>query len=557
MSVGVLGTALSGLNAYQLALSTTSNNISNASTAGYNVQHAEFGTQTEQFTGSGYLGNGVQVNTIARNYDQFLTGQVRSSTSAYIGSNTYYTLASQIDNMIADQNTGMTSAMNSFFSAVNGVSNDPTSIPARQVLLSNGKALAERFNGIANTFSGLTTQVNGNLNASVSQLNGYANTIAQLNTQIVAASHNGAGQPPNALLDQRDALLNKIAEQANVAVVNQTDGSINVYIGQGQPLVLGSNPSTLQVQASATDSNHMSITLNGQDVSSKLSGGAIAGNLQFRDQVLDPAQQQLGLLATGLATKVNTQHQAGTDLNSVAGLAFFNLGSPAVQVEGAYSDQNLVVSAAFSAPTSANIATMGSAYKLTVTATAPATAYSLTNLSNNTTTAGLSAATLATTAAANGFSISFSGGALTVGDTFQISPTYNAAGSIQLNPNLTDPKQIAAATGAAGLPGDNSNALALATLQTQTPMMNGSSSFSQVYSQLVTTVGTNTNAAKISSTAQNSVLQNATSAQQSVSGVNLNEEAANLIQFQNAYQASAKTVSVAQSLFSAILGAVG
>jgi flagellar hook-associated protein 1 FlgK len=257
-----------------------------------------------------------------------------------------------------------------------------------------------------------------------------------------------------------------------------------------------------------------------------------------------------------MAVKVNSVQQAGFDLNGSAGVAMFNLGAPIVQVAGQYSDKSLVVSAGFVTPPAGAIANLGSSYQLKVTDTSPSLTFSLTNLSNNTTTSGLSAATLATTAANAGFNISFSGGNLTTGDTFQISPSANAAATLQVNPALTDPKQIAAATTAAGTPGDNSNALALATLQTQSLMNNGSSTFSQMYSQLIAGVGANTNAAQLNSSAQNTVLQNATAAQQSISGVNLNEEAANLIQFQNAYQAAAKTVSVAQSLFTALIGAV-
>lgn len=563
MSIGILNTALSGLAAFQRSLETTSNNISNANTDGYSRQRVELATTPELYTGQGYLGTGVTVANITRSYDQFISGQVRSSTSAFKDVDTYHTMAAQIDNMIADPNTGLSSAMKSFFNAVNGVANDPTSLPARQVMLSEADAVAKQFNSISARFDALRSQVNDSLNTSVNDLNGYAQSLADLNVKIVADIGRSSGkQMPNELLDQRDALLNKIAQKTDVSVVSQADGSINVYLGQGQPLVQGSAASTLVLKDSTTDPSHKLITLNGQDISSRLSGGEISGNLRFRDQMLDPAQSQLGLLATSVATDVNNIHQSGTDLYNATGLALFDLGTPAVQVLATAKDPLLTVSASLLAPTTPSVPVsttqnavkaLESSYRLDVTGAGPI--YSLTNLTSNATTTGLTPATLATTAAADGFSISFPSGALNVGDSFQISPHFNAASSIKLNAAITDPKLIAAA-GAANQPGDNSNALALANLEAQTTMNGGNSSFTQAYGLLVADVGSKTHAASIGSAAQNTLLQQATSSQQSLAGVNLDEEAANLIKFQNSYQAAAQTVSVARSLFDTLLGAV-
>jgi flagellar hook-associated protein 1 FlgK len=455
--------------------------------------------------------------------------------------------------MIANQSSSLATSTSTFFNAANSVANDPTSTPSRQVLLSDSSSLAQQFNTISATFSSLNTQVNGNLSSSVTQLNTTAQAIAKLNIQIIAANNSTGEQKPNGLLDQRDALLNQISQQANVSVVSLPNGAINVFIGQGQPLVLGTYASTLTTQGSATDSSQSEVMLNGTDISNQITGGQIAGNVQFRSQVLQPAQQQLGLIATSLATAVNNVQTAGVDSNGNQGLPLFVLGTPTAEVQGQYGDPNLQVSASFVAPSST--AALGSSYQLQVTGTSP-NSYTLTNLTTNTSVASLTDASLATTAAANGFSISFSGGNLTSGDTFQISPNSNTAATIQVNPAITNPAQIAAATTAAGLPGDNSNALALANLQNQSLMENSSSTFSQVYGQMVSMVGQNTSNAQTTSTAQHTVMQNATAAQQSISGVNLNDEAANLIQFQNAYQAAAKSVSIVQTLFTTMLNAV-
>ncbi|MGZ0078337.1 flagellar hook-associated protein FlgK [Methylomonas sp. YC3] len=553
MAIGILGNALSGLTAFQRSLETTSNNISNANTEGYSRQRVELATRPEQFTGNGYMGNGVEVANITRSYDQFISNQVRSSTATFHDIDSFYTLSSQIDNITADETTGLAPAMKSFFDAIDSVANDPSSVAARQVMLTEAESLTQQFNTMSTRFGDLRKRVNDNITSSVQELNGFAKTLAELNVKIVSDIGRSSGkQMPNELMDQRDLLLTKIAEKADVSYVAQADGSYNVFIGKGQPLVLGSAASTLSVVGDSNDVNQKLIMLNGQDISKQLSGGEISGNLRFRDQVLDPAQQQLGLLATGLATEFNNIHKAGYDINGNTNVAFFDLNSPTPQVKATVSDSTLVVSSAFVAPTSAS--GLGAAYRLDVTATVPAATFSLTNLSDNTTTTGLSAATLATTAATNGFSISFSGGSLTSGDSFQISPNFNAAAKIKVNAAITNPRQIAAAS-ATGLPGDNSNALKLANLETQAKMFGGKASFTQVYGQMISDVGSQTHAASVGRTAQETLLKQATSAKENVSGVNLDEEAANLINFQNSYQAAAKAVSVANSLFDTLIGA--
>lgn len=553
MSMGILDTALSGLAAFQRSLETTSNNISNVNTEGYSRQRVELSTRPEQYTGAGYVGTGVNIANITRSYDQFISGQMRSSTSAFNDVDTYHTMASQIDNMIADEKTGLSPAMKSFFNSVNDVANDPTSIPARQTMLSEADSMSQQFNTVAARFDELRKQVNDNLNASVSDLNGFAKSVADLNTKIVADIGRASGkQMPNDLLDQRDLLLNKIAEKADISVVPQSDGSVSVFIGQGQPLVLGNNASTLAVQGSKTDPLHMGVTLNGQDISSLLSGGEIYGNLRFRDEVLDPAQRQLGTLAVGLATEFNKVHQAGVGLDGSSNKPFFDLGAPNVQVLGGGKDPNLVVSANFFPPTSA--ANLGTSYQLDVTATLPAVTYSLTDLSGSTPpVTGLTAATLSAATEAVGFDVSFPAGTLNVGDSFQISPSFGAGQTLHVA--ITNPSQIAAAS-AANLPGDNSNALTLANLENQTLMKNSKSTFSQVYGQLVADVGSKTHTALVSSSAQDVLLKQATAARENLAGVNLDEEAANLIKFQNSYQAAAQTVTVAKTLFDTLIGAV-
>lgn len=550
MSVGILGTALSGLAAFQRSLETTSNNISNVNTEGYSRQRTELATRPEQFTGTGYLGQGVATANITRSYDQFITNQVRSSNSAFGEVDTYHTLSAQIDNLVADESTSLGTSIKAFFDTVHGVANDPASIPSREALLGEANSLAQNFNTMGGRFSAMRQQVNDDMAAIINDVNDFARSLADLNVKIVADIGRSSGkQQPNNLLDQRDSLLSQIAEKVDVSVVAQGDGSVSVFIGQGQTLVLGNYASTLSLENGAVDPFRKEIALNGQTVTRQLSGGELFGHLRFRDEVLDPAQRSMGLLAAGLAIEFNGVQQNGYDLNGEAGGPLFSLGTPEITVTGSNPLSSLQANFMLPVPPllpSAK-ALQASDYQLTVTGPG---SYNLTRLSDN---------TLIASSQDEGFDLVLDGNEV-AGDTFLIRPTFNAALGIQAV--IKDPRKIAAAQDfdpgppLAGLPGDNRNALALANLETSKKLLGGSANFSETYGQLVSKVGTLTHTAQVSRSAQEVLLRQSKAARESIAGVNLDEEAANLILFQNAYQASAQVVSVANSLFDALLGAV-
>jgi len=555
MSVSILNTALSGLAAFQRSLETTSNNISNVNTEGYSRQRADYATRPEQFLGGNYVGTGVYVASITRSYDQFITGQVRSSNSAFGEVDRFHSLSSQIDNLLAGDSTSMAPAIKSFFNAVHEVADDPSAIPARQVMLSEAENMAASFNTMSARFAELRDQVNVDMDNMLKDLNSYAKEIADLNVKIVADIGRARGeQMPNELLDKRDLLLNKIANLIDVSVVGQQDGSVSVFIGKGQPLVLGNYASTLELKSSDFDPAYKEIFMDGNDISNQLSGGSLYGTLRFRDEVLDPAQQQLGLLAAGIALEFNEVHQNGTngsgafDLDGKTGGALFDLGSPQVKV----IPDSVAVSASFVTPPS--VADLrASDYEITITAL-PNT-YTLKRLSDN---------TVISNPTDEGLDLNLVG-PFSLNEKFLIRPAYNAASDIRVT--ITDPRQIAAAQANvitdpgppptfAGLPGDNRNALALAQLETSKAMLNGNATFDDTYGQMVSKIGTQTHSAEVARSAQDTLLKQATASWESVSGVNLDEEAANLIKFQQSYQAAAQAIAVTNTLFDSLIGAV-
>ncbi len=572
MAGGLLGTAVSGLMAFQRSLDTTGQNIANVNTEGYSRQHTDLATRPPQFTGAGYIGRGVDVANIARSYDQFVTAQLRSSTSTFADVDRYRQLATQVDNLLADPSTGMAPAVKDFFNAVNEVANDPASIPARQVLLSESEILTQRFHTMDSRFDEMTAQVNQDMKISVDEINSLAASIADLNVRIVGETGRTAnGQQPNDLLDQRDQALVKLSELIDVSVLPQDDGSISVFIGQGQALVLAARATEFSVQASELDPKRMQIVMGSQDVTRSLSGGKLVGMLRFRDEVLNPARQQLGRVAAGLAMEFNAIHGNGYDLNGQQGVDFFNFGTPQIPVNktaGTVGD----ISVSFQ-DVNLNPGAAGNLDFSDFQLDYDGVNYTLTRLSDNSSVnlQLLAGKLVVPTPPAKpgdklpGITITVNT-ALNANDRFLIKPTDNAAQRLALN--ITDTRKIAAATNIATdssgtsyvvngpMPGDNRNALLLANLEHKQTMIGGTATFQDSYGQIVSSTGTLTNAAELSATAQKTLLNQAQESWQNVSGVNLDEEAANLIKFQQSYQAAAQLISVTSSLFDTLIGAV-
>jgi flagellar hook-associated protein 1 FlgK len=545
---GILGTALSGLMAFQRSLDTTSHNIANVNTDGYSRQRVELSTRPAEFTGAGYIGQGVNIATVSRSYDQFITSQLTSSTSAFAETNTLSTLASQVDNIISNEATGLSPALTSFFNAINEVANDPSSLPARQVMTSEAGSLTQQFNTLSSRFEGLRNQTNSQMQVTVDDINSFAESIATLNNKIVTdSSRTSGGQLPNDLMDQRDALVAKLAEKISVSTIPQQDGSVSVFIGQGQSLVLGVNAAKLSLAGSSTDPSHKNILIGGLEISKQITGGELSGALKFRDEVLDPAQQQLGLVAAGFAVQFNAVHTAGFDLNGNQGTDMFALGTvPVVPAPGSTGS----VAAVYDPANTGNL--KPSDYRLDYNGAA----YSLTRLSDNTLVT-LPGTFPATPASIEGMTITQAVPSTGV-SSFLIRPAFEAAQ--KMTALITDPVKIAAAgtTGGPGspVPGDNTAALSLADLEKKAVLLGGKSTFNGAYGQLVAKVGTLTHAAKINSSAQEVLFNQAKQARENLAGVNLDEEAANLIKFQQSYQAAAQAIAIANSLFDTLIGAV-
>ncbi len=543
MPSGILGTALTGLMAFQRSMQTSSNNIANVNTDGYSRQSTNLETAPTTFSNGNYIGNGVNVSNVTRSYDQFISNNVRTSASTLGDADRFQTMTAQVNNLMANPKTGMANAMKSFFTSVNAVARDPTSPAVRQAMITESSTLTTQFNSVSTQLETLRGQNNAYMQTNVDSINSLTQNIADLNNKISAATRGGGTQFPHELLDQRDQLLAKLSENIDISTLARPDGSVDVFIGQGQALISGDSRSQLSLGSSTTDPMQKNVLMNSYDVSGQFASGSLAGTVKFRDQVLDPAQQQLGLVAAGLGISFNEVHKQGVDLNGVAGKEMFTFQPSEIPVYANNSNPGGGVKVTFDRATLNQL--RASDYRLDYNAGA----YSLTRLTDNskvmfptgglpTTVDGMTITELAEPSGAA---------------SFMIRPTYQAAKNITAT--ITDPKEIAASASTAPAEGNNANALVLANLETQSTLIDGKT-FSQSYQQMVARVGTSANAASVSLSAQKALNSQAMEARANFAGVNLDEEAANLIKFQNAYQASSQVVAISRTLFDSLLGAI-
>ncbi|GAA5159429.1 flagellar hook-associated protein FlgK [Viridibacterium curvum] len=691
--MSLLSISLTALSAAQAGLTTTGHNISNANVDGYSRQRVAQSAMDPLFSGSGFYGQGTRIDTIQRVYSGFLQSQVLAASSARTEFDTYATEIKQIDNLLANESAGLSPAIQGFFKGIQELSTNPSSIPSRQALMSAASTLVERFHALDQRLGEIRTGVESQMAESATTINALAKQVADLNQRIRETEVAGAEVAANDLHDLRDRLIKQINDEVRVTSTTQSDGSINLYFGNGQPLVVGKDATALSVGPSPNNPEDQAVymTLGGVNIrvpDSLINGGRMGGLLRFRDEALLQAETALGRLAVGISKNVNDIHAQGVDLDGQLGGRFFSNLTPVIKQSGGTG--TATVSGTYYTATSRGIEDLKAEdYTLTY---ATATGYTMRRQSDNTIVyQGATPPDGTTTDATDtdktlryGFSLSITGTPVD-GDRWVVKPTRDAAAEISLA--IQDVRKIAAglpfamaaetgnsgtakigggtivatvgassgagtgidtvgadgipdfnaitltfnsatntfsavdSTGTAitlrvrsgastsdpkdaGFPGgttaadntynpaldgagktfefgspaisftitgtpgngdsfritanstgisDNRNALALAGLQNVKTMLSGGASYEYAYSQLVSDVGTKSRDAEIGVDAQTALLEQAQAAQQSLSGVNLDEEAANLLRYQQAYQAAARAMNIASKLFDEIL----
>lgn len=330
---GLFGIGVSGLIAYQRALQVAGHNIANVGTDGYSRQRLDLEARPPTTVGYAGVGNGVETTGVERIADRFVEYRLVSSTSAEAYHRTYAEFSAQINNLVADADAGLAPALDDFFAAVQEVASDPTSTAARQQLIGAGESLVARFAQIQQSIDDQQRIASGRIGGTVEEINQLSQGVAELNARIVIAGGQ-AGGAPNDLLDQRDQLLRQLAERIGVTTLEQSDGSMNVYAGRGQALVVGTEATPLAVEPSAYDPARVEIGFRKGasfiPVTDTLSGGKLGALLEVRDGLLNPAGNALGRVAIGVSELFNEAHGRGMDLRGALGGDFFGRPEPLV-----------------------------------------------------------------------------------------------------------------------------------------------------------------------------------------------------------------------------------
>lgn len=450
--VDMLRTAVSGLMAFRAAMATTGHNIANVNTPYYSRQRVELSAPAPEGQSYGYLGRGVDIDSVARIYDGFVMQQLRGHQSSVSQYDTLNTLTGQMSSLLGDTDVGLTPDVEAFFTALHDISNSPASLTSRQVFLDESRTLTTRVQDIDSALSSLRESVDTGIRNAVTAINDLSVGIAKINQDISLATQSPTN-PPNDLLDQRDKMLVDLSNLVGIQVVPQDGDGLNVFMSNGQPLVIGNKTLKLEAVKSGFDPQEITVRLEGQAEGSNLelsiTSGELGGYFEFRRTVLNPAQDGLGLMAMGIAKTINDQHKKGMDLNGALGGNLFTVGSP--KVLPFTTNSNAIFTAAVTTDSAIPITDAKAAAGATRLVRSDydisydGANYTATRLSDQKTIlASGNLAALNTELNKDGLNLTLTSGAPAAGDRFLLRPTRQASAGFELA--ITDPRKVAAAS---------------------------------------------------------------------------------------------------------------
>ena len=533
----------SGLNAAYAQLQNAGQNIANAATPGYVRREVQLSENRN--VGAGMVsGSGVDVTGVRRVYDQFLSREAVSTQSSASQDTARSDALQRLDAVFADPTTGLGAAFDDLMQSLADLSSRPADSSVRTAVLARVDGFADRAVSLDARLTDLRASTQGRMAGDVDHANDLLASIARINRQIGQTA--GSVSAPNALLDQRDTLLadlNKIVRaNANFAV----DGTVSVTTQSGEPLVTGEQASTLSLVPDRLDATAFDLSIargNGTAVRVEMAavGGSLAGMARFADDDIAASRARLGQIMAGVAQAFNDQQAGGLDSTGAPGSPFFTVGTPTASAAAGNGG---------SAQLSVSIAN-GSAIKASDYALAwDGSNYQLTRLAD-----GNVSSFAALPQSVDGLTISLGSGTPAQGDRFLLRTAST------LIPGLaaatSDPAKIATASASttADWASDNRNAKALLALG-DALSVDGASVISR-YASLIGEVGTRSQSAQAASDMSMRLADDAARSRSELSDVNLDEEAAHLLQFQQAYAASAKVIAAANEMFRTLLGALG
>lgn len=607
----ILTIGANAASTYKTAMDVTSHNVANVGTEGYSRQRAEISSNTPSVIGQSFLGGGSTVDSVTRIQADYIQTQLNQSNSSVERYSQQLQLSEQLEGIISSNDEGVQEFMQRFFDSMQEVSDNPTSTASRQMLLDEAGNLESYIGNLTTVLDDTQEQVNSQIGSLVDEINDRLQTIQQINKAVELALSVGT-QTPNDLLDQRDQAVLELSSYIDIKTYEQDDGRLDIFTSAGNVPLLADDYIT-QISAELgpyTDENRVEVYMNvggtKRVMSDQISGGQLGGVLDFRDNMLDTAQDELGLMLNGLVASLNWQHYQGYDENGDAGGNLFTpLSVDAIQNKnntGLEDGSNIVVSfnpnAGVSEPpyaptgTEAQPATYGDKETYLENAFAAiaefeareyeirfdGTTYQFYDhkTGENLTTSAVETPAGSGNYQLDGLEFDLSGAlAMDAGDSFLVKPHQEMLE--QFETALSDTDLIAARgqspvdsdndgsiddeVPAPAASGDNVNMANMANLQSKKLLLSDDSGQASetllgAYSLMSSNVGMYVRGSEIQLTAQSNVYDQVMAQRESLSGVSLDEEAANLVKYQQAYEAAAQVISAAQSMFQTLISVV-
>lgn len=559
----LINSAMSGLSAAQSALNTTSNNIASYNVTGYTRQTTVLASANSTLGAGGWVGNGVYVSGVQREYNAFITNQLRAAQNQSSGLTTRYEQVSKIDNMLSSSTNNISTTVQDFFSSLQTLVSNAEDPAARQTVLGKAAGVVNQFKVADQYLRDQDKQVNLSITSTVDQINNYTSQIASLNDKISRLTGVGAGASPNDLLDQRDQLVSELNKLVGVEVNVQDGSTYNITMANGYTLVAGTKSNQLAAVPSSADASRTTVAYvdnvagNVEIPEKLLTTGSLGGLLTFRSQDLDQTRNSLNQMALAFADAFNQVHREGINADGDTGVDFFEFGKPSVVANGK-NDGKAVLSVGMTDSS----AVQATDYRITKTDSG----WQVTRLSDNTNVTFKNGTDGSLQFDGLSVNVNTDDGDAITGDSFTVKPVSNAI--VNMKVHITSESQIAmgqvekdadgnVVTDADGNPvsageSDNRNGQKLLDLQ-NSKVVGGSKSFNDAYAAMVSNIGTQTATLKSSSTTQANVVTQLSNQQQSISGVNLDEEYGNLQLFQQYYLANAQVLQTASTLFDALI----
>jgi flagellar hook-associated protein 1 FlgK len=543
MGVGpIMDLGRQGIAASRAGMEVVSRNIANASNPDYSRQEIFFQSPVQ---------GGVQTWTVRSQVDAFIEGRLATENQTQGRLETERSLLAEASAVFGNTDSGVTASIANFFAAVSGLSASPDAAESRANLLYQADALASEFQREAGALQSLSTQIGQQLGTTLDQANQIARNIAKLNISIGAAdpTDGATGQ----LADQRAALVKQLGSLIDINTFEDGHGNVTVFVGGGIPLVESGNSYTLDL-APATGFDPyagVEVTTPGGtkiDITSRVSGGAVGGLMRVRDQVIRPAMEDLDRVAAALVNQFNQIHAQGVGVDSSTGVDFFAPLTPSVVGAGANTG-GANVSATILDPSALTL----DDYEVVFTSPGQ---FDLVDATQGTTVSTGNAYASGMTVDVDGVRLTLADatGGPQAGDRFRVSTVRGQA--LNMAVAVSDPNQIAAAANAAGLPGDNANALALSAVSTTKLLDGGTLTVGEKAGRIASQVGLEQQSVEQAYQAESYVVEGLQSRRSEVSGVSLDEEAAKLIQYQNVFQASARLIRMSDELLQTIINMV-